>query len=113
MRFSGTWDSTPADPKNKGLRHFASQVCQKVQQKGVTSYNEVADELVAELFAGVKPSFSAQNDQAYDQRNVRRRVYDALNVLMAVNIITKDKKEIKWVGLPTNTAQELQNLKVR
>lgn len=40
-----------------------------------------------------------------DQKNIRRRVYDALNVLMAMNIISKDKKEIRWIGLPTNSAQ--------
>jgi hypothetical protein len=51
--------------------------------------------------------------QAYDQKNIRRRVYDALNVLMAMNIISKEKKEIKWIGLPTNSAQECQNLEVR
>lgn len=50
--------------------------------------------------------------QAYDQKNIRRRVYDALNVLMAMNIISKEKKEIKWVGLPTNSAQECQQLEV-
>lgn len=33
----------------KGLRHFSMKVCEKVQRKGVTSYNEVADELVAEF----------------------------------------------------------------
>lgn len=49
----------------------------------------------------------------YDQKNIRRRVYDALNVLMAMNIISKEKKEIKWIGLPTNSAQECQNLEVR
>lgn len=43
----------------------------------------------------------------YDQKNIRRRVYDALNVLMAMNIISKDKKEIRWIGLPTNSAQVL------
>lgn len=41
----------------------------------------------------------------YDQKNIRRRVYDALNVLMAMNIISKDKKEIRWIGLPTNSVQ--------
>jgi hypothetical protein len=35
-----------------------------------------------------------------------RRVYDALNVLMAMDIITKEKKNILWRGLPTNTEQE-------
>jgi transcription factor Dp-1 len=33
-------------------------------------------------------------------------VYDALNVLMAMDIITKEKKMIQWRGLPTNTQQE-------
>jgi hypothetical protein len=32
-------------------------------------------------------------------------VYDALNVLMAMNIISKEKKEIRWLGLPTNSQQ--------
>ena len=50
--------------------------------------------------------------QSYDQKNIRRRVYDALNVLMAMNIISKEKKEIKWVGLPTNSAQECAHLEV-
>lgn len=42
----------------------------------------------------------------YDQKNIRRRVYDALNVLMAMNIISKEKKEIRWIGLPSNSVQE-------
>lgn len=46
----------------------------------------------------------------YDQKNIRRRVYDALNVLMAMNIISKEKKEIRWLGLPTNSAQECRKL---
>ena len=33
-------------------------------------------------------------------------MYDALNVLMAMNIISKEKKEIRWLGLPTNSVQE-------
>lgn len=45
-----------------------------------------------------------------DQKNIRRRVYDALNVLMAMDIISKEKKEIHWLGLPTNTAQECKKL---
>lgn len=47
------------------------------------------------------------------QKNIRRRVYDALNVLMAMGIITKEKKEIHWVGLPTNSKQDLYRLEVQ
>ena len=47
------------------------QVCEKVQAKGSTSYNEVADELVAEL---TDPRCTSPTDQQYDQKNIRRRV---------------------------------------
>ena len=85
------------------------KVCEKVQAKGTTSYNEVADELVNEL---TDPHCASPTDQQYDQKNIRRRVYDALNVLMAMNIISKEKKEIKWLGLPTNSIQESSSLEV-
>ncbi|XP_066169880.1 transcription factor Dp-1 isoform X4 [Sylvia atricapilla] len=113
-----TGDSSPwsagkrnkkGEKNGKGLRHFSMKVCEKVQRKGTTSYNEVADELVAE-FTTTDNHISPNESQAYDQKNIRRRVYDALNVLMAMNIISKEKKEIKWIGLPTNSAQECQNL---
>lgn len=74
-----------------GLRHFSQQVCKKVREKQVTTYNAVADELAADI-----QNFS---DGQYDQKNIRRRVYDALNVLMAMGIIAKDRKEIRWLGL--------------
>ncbi|XP_053311202.1 transcription factor Dp-1 [Spea bombifrons] len=103
--------SKKGEKNGKGLRHFSMKVCEKVQKKGTTSYNEVADELVAE-FSSADNHISPNESQAYDQKNIRRRVYDALNVLMAMNIISKEKKEIKWIGLPTNSAQECQNLEV-
>ncbi|KAG8452137.1 hypothetical protein GDO86_004071 [Hymenochirus boettgeri] len=115
-----TTDSSPwsagkrnkkGEKNGKGLRHFSMKVCEKVQKKGTTTYNEVADELVAE-FSTADTHISPNESQAYDQKNIRRRVYDALNVLMAMNIISKEKKEIKWIGLPTNSAQECQNLEV-
>ncbi|XP_045555531.1 transcription factor Dp-1 isoform X2 [Salmo salar] len=97
------------DKNGKGLRHFSMKVCEKVQKKGVTTYNEVADELVAE-FSANDTLLSPGDSHSYDQKNIRRRVYDALNVLMAMNIISKEKKEIRWIGLPTNSAQECQSL---
>lgn len=95
------------------------KVCEKVKSKGTTTYNEVADELVAEFssdpalarqsFEG-SLSIGGDGTEPFDQKNIRRRVYDALNVLMAINVISKEKKEIKWIGLPTNAAQECLDL---
>lgn len=48
---------------------------------------------------------------AYDEKNIRRRVYDALNVLMAMDIIIKDKKDISWKGLPSAPHAQLEKLK--
>ncbi|KAI3876799.1 hypothetical protein MKX03_035988 [Papaver bracteatum] len=80
----------------RGLRQFSVKVCEKVEAKGRTTYNEVADELVAE-FSTAAPD----NPQNYEEKNIRRRVYDALNVLIAMDIISKDEnKEIIWRGLP-------------
>ncbi|XP_078268276.1 transcription factor Dp-1-like [Rhinoraja longicauda] len=103
--------SKKGEKNGKGLRHFSMKVCEKVQQKGTTTYNEVADELVAE-FSNPTNQDPGSDEQGYDQKNIRRRVYDALNVLMAMNIISKEKKEIRWIGLPTNSAQECQNLEM-
>ena len=70
------------------------KVCEKVEQKARTTYNEVADELVAEFAIEAAEGLTPQ-DQQYDEKNIRRRVY-ALNVLMAMDIITKEKKSIMW-----------------
>ena len=104
--------STPGDEKDKngkGLRHFSMKVCEKVESKQTTTYNEVADELVAEFSKPDHPKFCA--DQAYDEKNIRRRVYDALNVLMAMNIIAKQKKEIMWKGLPATGDGDVAHLR--
>ncbi|KAF9665064.1 hypothetical protein SADUNF_Sadunf16G0083300 [Salix dunnii] len=107
-----------------------SPVCEKVESKGTTTYNEVmcflelayicsalvssntevADELVAE-FADPSNSVSTPDQQQYDEKNIRRRVYDALNVLMALDIISKDKKEIQWKGLPRTSLSDIEELK--
>lgn len=90
----------------KGLRHFSMKVCEKVESKGRTTYNEVADELVAEM----SRSEIALGGQ-FDEKNIRRRVYDAINVLMAMDIIQKEKKEILWKGFPKTAGNALDRLK--
>ncbi len=72
-----------------------------------------AEQAAARAAAGLPPSLGpgelmdgrAVNPQL-DERNVRRRVYDALNVLMAMGIILKQKKEIIWKGLPETDVDE-------
>lgn len=91
---------------NKGLRHFSMRVCSKVESKGRTTYNEVADELVTELS---RDSSTGDDIVQYDEKNIRRRVYDAINVLMAMGAIEKEKKEIIWKGFPNGNCLSLES----
>uniref|UniRef100_A0ACD5WDZ9 Uncharacterized protein n=1 Tax=Avena sativa TaxID=4498 RepID=A0ACD5WDZ9_AVESA len=128
------------DKGGRGLRQFSMKVCEKVESKGRTTYNEVADELVAEFsdpnnnieapdpdnpnavkkyecplhqfFYQHVLTFYVIMQQQYDEKNIRRRVYDALNVLMAMEIISKDKKEIQWKGLPRTSVNDIEELQI-
>ncbi|EAX11773.1 transcription factor Dp family member 3 [Homo sapiens] len=93
-----------------GLCRLSMKVWETVQRKGTTSCQEVVGELVAKFRAA--SNHASPNESAYDVKNIKRRTYDALNVLMAMNIISREKKKIKWIGLTTNSAQNCQNLRV-
>eukprot|EP01105_Mastigella_eilhardi_P024971 TRINITY_DN663_c0_g1_i6.p1 TRINITY_DN663_c0_g1~~TRINITY_DN663_c0_g1_i6.p1 ORF type:complete len:272 (-),score=89.41 TRINITY_DN663_c0_g1_i6:64-879(-) len=90
--------------QEKGLRLFSSLVSHKVEQKKVTTYSQVADELVAEgslLPEGPEPV----------NKNIRRRIYDVLNVLAATNVISKQNKQIHWLGIQSDQELRLQEEK--
>ena len=38
--------------------------------------------------------------QPQGPRNIRRRIYDALNVLMASGVVERDSKSLVWKGMP-------------
>ncbi|KAK1666400.1 hypothetical protein QYE76_054559 [Lolium multiflorum] len=87
-----------------GLREYSKIVCEKVEAKGRTTYNEVADEIYSELKS------MEHIGQGFDEKNIRRRVYDAFNVLIALRVIAKEKKEIKWMGLANYRIEKMKKL---
>lgn len=107
--------------RKKGLRHYAVKVCKLVQEKGVTTYQDVANDVVVEetrlmskeLTKGdnmlhgnddmsgtsTKTRIKETETSWVDEKNIRRRVYDSLNVLMAMGVIRRQRKMVTWVGL--------------
>ena len=79
----------------QGLRLCSARVCSKLQQLHTSTYNDIADLLVAELS---DPTLNPDSKQM-DEKNIRRRIYDTLNVLLAMQIIKRTKKDIEWCGL--------------
>ncbi|KAG0043958.1 hypothetical protein BGZ83_010812 [Gryganskiella cystojenkinii] len=81
-----------------GLRIYAQRVCERVESKGSTSYNQ----LVHELCGGTGDPVEGA-PEIPGQENIRRRVYDALNVLEALGVISMDNKDIRWIGIQEST----------
>ena len=63
-----------------------------VSELFITKYKDVKDHLINQI------SFEKhlQNESNNDQNNIKRRVYDALNVLIAAGLLRKQGKEIAW-----------------
>ena len=47
-----------------------------------------------------------------EEKNIRRRVYDALNVLIAMKIMHKEGKSIRWTGMPATMQEQCRKLEV-
>lgn len=84
------------------------KICEKVKRCGRTTCSEVAEELLQVIR---KEHVEAGDSKVCDEKNIRRRLYDALNVLEAVNVVTKDSKDITWKGMPTDHQHEYRRLK--
>lgn len=64
---------------------------------GATTYQNVATRLIKELKEeskmGLHDFEPKRVDSEKDEKNVRRRVYDALNVLIAAGVLQKNQKK--------------------
>lgn len=80
----------------------AANAAAAAAEKTSDDSSETNSSSAAPKTAGSTPAkkSSVPKKASYDEKNIRRRVYDALNVLMAMDIITKDKKRISWRGWP-------------
>ena len=76
----------------RGLRVLSLKVKEIVSQKKRTSYKEVAESLTYELRQ--KMSARSSKEESKDEQNVKRRVYDALNVLIAADVLRKEGKVV-------------------
>lgn len=62
---------------------------------GATTYQNVATELInglkeESISLGMNPFDLKRSDIDKDEKNIRRRVYDALNVLIAAGVLKKN-----------------------
>ena len=86
---------------NRGLKTLSGKVYYLLRHIGLRTYKEVADQLLAENVWSV--------DRALEEKNVRRRVYDAINVLVAADMLKKVGKMVKIAHIsPVKNALDLR-----
>ena len=82
-------------PKEKGLRNLSEHCYKIVQQQRKTNYKNVANQLILEMKQENElDPLDVENIDIQDkeEQNIKRRVYDALNVLIALGVLEKKNK---------------------
>lgn len=85
----------PTSWSTRGLKYLSIKVRDMVIKCGATTYQNVATELINGLKDEGDIIYDKRSDSDKDEKNVWRRVYDALNVLIAAGVLKKnDWKEV-------------------
>lgn len=80
-------ENVDANPHKKKLVFLSKRVYEKAREHRVTNGTNIAREILEE---------SRKLKMNFDFKNVQRRVYDALNVLTALDMIKKDRNKIEF-----------------
>ncbi|KAK0407539.1 hypothetical protein QR680_019252 [Steinernema hermaphroditum] len=101
--------SVNGDAKLKGLKYFSKVVLKLLEEKKEATYSEISQELVKIHFDGMPDLKNGEDLRT--ARNIERRAYDALNVLIAADLISRDNKTLRFIGNPSvNSEKEVRKL---
>ena len=80
---------------NKGLKLLSVIVKDIVVEKKATTYKEVADIILRDTIKFENLNLNHKIEIAKEEQNIKRRVYDALNVLISAGILIKEGKLVR------------------
>ena len=83
---------------NKKLVFLSRKVLEEVATKKETTGTLIANEILEIYKQRNMVRCFNHSFQKLDFKNVQRRVYDALNVLSALDVITKDRNRVSFKG---------------
>lgn len=86
-------DDTPNQTLN-GLKNLSIAVRDIVDKRGPTTYKDVADAIVADLPRDQQALTHNPANVSRESQNIKRRVYDALNVLISAGVLVKEGKTV-------------------
>lgn len=80
---------------NKGLKLLSVVVRDIVVEKQSTTYKEVADLILKDTLKLDSMNKYSQVEISKEEQNIKRRVYDALNVLISAGVLIKEGKRVR------------------
>lgn len=80
---------------NKGLKLLSVIVQDIVVKKQSTTYKEVANIILNDTLKNGSVNNMTRDELNKEEQNVKRRVYDALNVLISAGILIKEGKRVR------------------
>lgn len=84
--------STPQKQKKK-LKNLSKEILRALADMRCTTQDQIMSRLFNSFLTEVE-----RNEQT--EKSIRRRMYDTLNVLEALGLVSKDKQQILWTGEP-------------
>ena len=81
--------------QNKGLKILSIIVKEIVREKKTTTYKEVAEVIIRENLRFQNRGIVDSEKYKKAEQNIKRRVYDALNVLISADILIKERKHVR------------------
>lgn len=81
--------------QNKGLKILSIVVKEIVKKKKETTYKEVAEIIIKDNLRFENRGIVDSDKYKKQEQNIKRRVYDALNVLISASILKKDRKSVR------------------
>ena len=77
-----------------GLKEISKRVMEIIKQSGQTTYKAISDQIVNEI----NEKNTKDDKKTKDEKNIRRRIYDSLNVMKSMKLFHRDKnsKTIMW-----------------
>eukprot|EP00472_Partenskyella_glossopodia_P007696 CAMPEP_0197538904 /NCGR_PEP_ID=MMETSP1318-20131121/60960_1 /TAXON_ID=552666 /ORGANISM="Partenskyella glossopodia, Strain RCC365" /LENGTH=328 /DNA_ID=CAMNT_0043097451 /DNA_START=477 /DNA_END=1463 /DNA_ORIENTATION=- len=78
--------------KMMGLKNLSRKICETLSSMGSATQEDMISVLYKSFVSG---SDSSQHES---EKSIRRRIYDTLNVLMALGMVRKSKQQIEWTG---------------
>lgn len=81
------------------LIEISKYVLNFIKQKKDTTGNDVTNE--------IKKKLQPQKEDESTQKNIQRRVYDAINVMGAIGLIKKNKQKISYINYPNENSNNV------